>query len=97
MHEEAFEYENEQKGWNKLILYVVGFVLMFLLVIFVQVTEFSEEQPVTEVQEEVHKYMEEEQLKYMEEEQLKYMEEEQLKVKIMAKVKYDNKKVRVKR
>lgn len=42
--------------------------------------------------------MGEEQLKYMEEEeQLKYMEEEQLKVKIMAKVKYDNKKVRVKR
>jgi hypothetical protein len=27
----------------------------------------------------------------------KYMEEEQLKVKIMAKVKYDNKKVRVKK
>ena len=35
--------------------------------------------------------------KYMEEEQLKFMEEDQLKVKIMAKVKYDNKKVRVKK
>jgi hypothetical protein len=35
--------------------------------------------------------------KYMEEEQLKYMEEEQLKVKIMAKVKYDIKKVWVKK
>lgn len=42
------------------------------------------------MQEVVQKYMEEE-------EQLKYMEEEQLKVKIMAKVKYDNKKVRVKK
>ncbi len=54
---------------------------MFLLVILVQATELNQQQPDPEAHEVVQKYI----------------EEEQLKVKITAKVKYENKKVKVKK